>query len=88
MPPCRDAIVASLFLSAAAPQFIAYQSMKLTTVLFALLVVGGCILGGALVAGFVRGVLVENDPEYYILLFAVLAGVVATWALAHLFDRR
>ncbi len=60
---------------------------QLRPILLASLVVGGCVLGGALLAGFIRGVLVEQDAEYYILALAVLAGLGAIWALLHLTAR-
>lgn len=41
-------------------------------VLLSFVVVGGCVSGGALLAGFIRGVVVDGDPEYCILIMAVL----------------
>ncbi len=55
-----------------------------TSVMLSSLVVGGSALAGAVLAGFIRGVLVENDPEYYLLLLAALAGAAAVWGLTRL----
>ncbi len=50
--------------------------------LLSTVVVASTVISGALLAGFVRGAMVEGDPEGYLLVMAIAAGALGAVCLS------